>query len=114
MSKLHDEIKRFKKTGSANLSHMMKIELAATIKTKTGKTININSAAQIREALTILADEFKDTIKEKIHEVVDRVINRLEDMTIKELKQIAKKRGIKGNHKKADLIEILNNGDQPD
>lgn len=113
-NKLKEQITRFKKSGSCNLTNPMKIEIAAIIKTKTGRVININSTAQIREAIRILADEMKETIKEKIKEKIHNVIEKIEDMTLKELKEIAKKRGIKGSFKKADLIDILNNGEQID
>lgn len=113
-NRLKEQIARFKESGSYNLTNPMKIEIAALIKSQTGKVINVNSTAQIREALNMLATDVKNVVIEAIEEKIQDVIEKLEDMTLKELKEIAKERGIKGSFKKSELIDLLNNANQLD
>lgn len=108
------QAERFGKTRSFNMSHRLKQELAEWYYKRFNKSLNIKCGTCIRNAMNdLLSDMLGDepAIKAKPQITFIGVKQkRLDEMTYRELKDIAKAKGIIGNFKREKLIEELTNG----
>lgn len=111
---LRQQADRFYKTRSFNLSHRLKQELADWLKATLDKKLNIKCGTCIRNAMNDLISYLYSeapAIKAKPQITFIGVKQKqLDDMSYRELKDLAKARGIVGNFKREKLIEELTNG----
>ena len=111
---LREQAERFYKTRSFNLSHRLKQELADWLKATLDKKLNIKCGTCIRNAMNDLISYLyveQPAIKAKPQITFIGVKQkRLDEMSYRELKDIAKAKGIIGNFKREKLIEELTNG----
>lgn len=111
---LKAQLDRFSRTRSFNINHKLKQELADWYQTTLKKTLNIKCGTCIRNAMNDLLGHSigsDPAIKAKPQITFIGVKQKqLDDMTYRELKDLAKARGIIGNFKREKLIEELTNG----
>lgn len=111
---LRAQAERYYRTQSFNLSNQDKQELATWYKSKFDKKLNIKCGTCIRNAMRdLVADIYtqEPAIKLKPNITFIGVKQRtLEEMSYRELKDMAKAQGIIGNLKREKLIEELTNG----
>ena len=108
---LQQQAERYNRTRSFNLSNILKVELAAWYKDTQGKILNIGCGTCIRNAMRDLVSARNQSIQPAIKKIPFKGITQapLDEMSFKELKALASSKGIKGNYKKAELIELLSN-----
>jgi len=108
---LQQQAERYNRTRSFNLSNILKVELAAWYKDTQGKILNIGCGTCIRNAMRDLVAARNQSIQPAIKKIPFKGITQapLDEMSFKELKALASSKGIKGNYKKAELIELLSN-----
>lgn len=110
---LNAQAERYGRTYSFNLSVPLKHELALWYKSVCNKVLNIKCGTCIRNAMRDLIASMKNdqkpSIRKKIIPFTGVVNKALEDLSYKELKAMAKDKGIKGQYKKIELIELLKN-----
>lgn len=112
-NELQAQVDRYGRTGSFNLSNMLKSELAAWCLKAQNKVLNQGCGTCVRNAIrdlyaTRLISE--PIIKVKRTSFIGIAQTPISEMSYKELKALATDKGIKGNYKKAELIELLTNG----
>ena len=111
---LRAQVDRYHRTQSFNLSNQEKQELATWYRSKFNKSLNIKCGTCIRNGMRDLVAEMNTSepaIKLKPNITFIGVKQRtLEEMSYRELKDMAKAQGIIGNLKREKLIEELTNG----
>jgi hypothetical protein len=109
---LQQQADRYNRTRSFNLNNVTKSELATWYKDTQGKVLNISCGTCIRNAMRDLVAAMDSKPKQPaIIKIPFKGITHapLEEMSFKELKALASSKGFKGNYKKAELIELLDN-----
>jgi hypothetical protein len=112
-NELQSQVDRYGRTGSFNLPKMLKVELAAWCQKVQNKVLNQNCGTCVRNAMRDLyATQMiaEPKIKIKRTSFIGVLQTPISEMSYKELKALATDKGIKGNFKKAELIEMLTNG----
>jgi hypothetical protein len=111
---LRAQAERFHRTQSFNLSNQEKQDLATWYRSKFSKSLNIKCGTCIRNGMRDLVADMnisEPAIKLKPNITFIGVKQRtLEEMSYRELKDMAKAQGIIGNLKREKLIEELTNG----
>lgn len=111
---LSQQAERYERTRSFNLSNILKVELAAWYKDTQGKTLNIGCGTCIRNAIRDLVAERNQSTQPAIRRVPFKGIvqpkpKTIEEMSYKELRAMAKEKGIKGTLKREEYIALLIN-----
>ena len=113
-NELRAQAERYSRSGSFNLNNILKNELGNWSKEHKNKPVNIQCGTclrnSMRDLVAALANDTKPAIKKiPFQGIVQEAPKTIDEMTYKELKAMAKERGIKGTHKRTELIELLTN-----
>lgn len=111
---LSQQAERYERTRSFNLSNILKVELAAWYKDTQGKILNIGCGTCTRNAMRDLVAARNQSIQPAIRRVPFKGIvqpkpKAIEEMSYKELRAMAKEKGIKGTLKREEYIALLSN-----
>ena len=111
---LRIQMERYGRTSSFNLNNITKNELAIWYRDVQGKVLNISCGTCIRNAMRdLVANMQNKPAQPSIRKVVPfkgiTESKPLTEMSYKELRALAKERGIKGTLKRDEYIEQLGN-----
>ena len=112
---LQQQVERYGRTSSFNLNNVTKNELAAWYKDTQNKTLNISCGTCLRNAMRDIVAWFKRTSKEPairrvpFKGIVQDKPKTISEMSYKELRAMAKDKGIKGTLKREEYIALLTN-----
>tara|TARA_R110002012_G_scaffold1372_8_gene5677 strand:+ start:1234 stop:1569 length:336 start_codon:yes stop_codon:yes gene_type:complete len=107
-NELMTQIDRYRKTKSFAVNQVMKKEMSDLYKQHEWGTLNLSCGVCIRDAFNKIIREM-DTPKPKIN-FIGVAQKKYEEMTYKEIQAEAKKKGIKANQSKSNLLKQLKNG----
>lgn len=112
---LKQQVERYERTRSFNLNNVLKFELAAWYRDTQAKTLNISCGTCIRNAMRDIVAWSKQASKEPsirripFKGIVQDKPKTITEMSYKELRAMAKDKGIKGTLKREEYIALLIN-----
>jgi hypothetical protein len=105
-NELMTQVDRYRKIKSFAVTQIMKKEMADIYKEHEWGTLNLSCGVCLRDAFNKIIREL-DTPKPKIN-FIGIAQKKYQDMTYKEIQAEAKKKGIKANQSKINLLKKLN------